>query len=110
MMRIRFIQSGGFAGLIRECEMSTDCLAPEEAQVVEGLVRASELPQTGEYILVTPDARDLQVYHLTLEGEGRQVRVVYDEKSAPAQTRPLLAYLAQRARPAKRAKTPAYPD
>jgi len=110
MMRIRFVQSGGFAGLLRECEIDTQRLPPAEARQVDDLVRTSGIPETGEYIEMTPEARDLQVYNLTIEGDGRQVRVVYDDLSAPSRARPLIAYLAKQAKPVRRFKQPIYPS
>jgi hypothetical protein len=34
-MKARFVESGGFLGLLRECELDTAALAPEMAQELQ---------------------------------------------------------------------------
>ena len=109
-MKIRFVQSGGFVGMLRECEIDTQHLSPEEARRVADLVRTSGIPETGEYVERTREAWDLEMYRVTIEGEGRQVCVIYDELSVPPGARPLLDYLVAQARPVRRAKRPIYPS
>jgi hypothetical protein len=109
-MNIRFVQSGGFGGLLRECEIDTRRLPAAEAHHVTGLVRASGIPQTGEYAHVRPEARDLRTYNVAIEGDGYQVQAVYDELSIPPGDRSLLAYLAEHAQPVRRVRQPVYPD
>jgi hypothetical protein len=108
-MKLRFVQSGGYAGLLRECEIDTQRLTAPEARRVADLVRASGIPETGEYVHVKPEARDLRTYSVTIEGDGYRVQAVYDELSIPADARPLLAYLVEHAQPVRRTKQPSYP-
>jgi hypothetical protein len=37
-MKVRFVQSGGFVGAVRACELDTAALAPDAAREVERLV------------------------------------------------------------------------
>jgi hypothetical protein len=104
MMKIRFVQSGGFVGLIRECEINTQDLPPAEAQHVRDLVLKSGIPPEGEFVLRKPEARDVQVYSITLEGDGYRVRAVYDQLSVPPEARPLVAYLMSQAKPFRRGR------
>jgi len=94
-MKVRFLQSGGFAGMVRGCELDSAALAPELARELEQLVGQSQITP-GEYLSET--ARDLQQYEITIENGG-SVSVVFDDANIPASARPLLNFLKKLARP-----------
>jgi hypothetical protein len=98
-MFIRFVQSGGVGGLVRESNLDTTTLPPDEARTVEELVQKSGLSGSGGQF--SPAGRDLHQYDLTVEGGGQRVEVSYDDGTLPAAARPLVAYLKRRARPAR---------
>jgi hypothetical protein len=97
VMRVRFVQSGGVAGVMRRCEIDTGSLAPEAARELEALVRASDLPAAGRFL--TPAARDLRTYEIDIEGSTGGVSVVFDERTLPERARPLVHFLAGSASP-----------
>jgi len=96
-MKVKFQQSGGFAGLIRGCELDTDDLSADEARTLQSLVEQSNLEgiKGGQ----TPGARDLMTYEITVEtGEGVH-HVSFDDMSMPESVEPLLEFLESRAKP-----------
>jgi hypothetical protein len=96
-MKVRFDQSGGFAGLLRGCELDTSTLPPDEAKQLEMLVKASEMPATGEFL--SNSSRDLHQYEITIE-DGASIRsVIMDDESLPASAKPLVGYLKKCAKP-----------
>lgn len=99
-MKVRFTQSGGFAGALRGCELNTSQLASEEAAELEQLVEASDLPPSGEYL--SSSGRDLFQYELEIDGDGIATSVVLDDHSVPATAKPLLGYLKKHAKPLPR--------
>lgn len=109
-MKVSFLQSGGFVGAPRGCEVDSALLEPKEAREIERLVHECGLTAPGTFL--SGAARDLKQYEIGVElgdalvpgesrGEasGKSFRVVFDDASVPATARPLLAYLKQRARP-----------
>ncbi len=102
-MRITFTQSGGFVGAVKACTVDTAVLAAPDRREVEALVAASGLTESCE--LVASGGRDRRVYEISIEdvaaGRPSGVRkVICDDASVPAAARPLVAFLASRARPA----------
>jgi hypothetical protein len=98
-MFIRFVQSGGVAGLIKESTLDTAGLAPDEARTVENLVHNSGLSASG--VQHSPTARDLNQYDLTIEDGGRKIEATFDDSTLPPSARPLVAHLKRLARPAR---------
>jgi len=96
-MRITFTQSGGFVGAMAGCRIDTAELAPDERREAESLVAASGL--TDSFERFSPTGRDRRQYEITIEGESPTLTVVFDESSLPAAARPLVGFLASRARP-----------
>src|SRR5262249_6072335 len=69
-MIVRFTQSGGYAGLLKGCELDTKSLSPTEAKTLEDLVQASALPASGEFL--SKSSRDLRQYEISIEdGKSR---------------------------------------
>ena len=50
-MKISFVQSGGFSGLLRGCELDTAVLAADTAQELEYLTEASGISTSGVFFL-----------------------------------------------------------
>lgn len=95
-MKLRFDQTGGYAGLVKGCEIDTSTLPPENAREIEQLVKASAL-SSGEFL--SQSSRDLYQYELTIEDETSTTSVVLDDQSIPASAKPLIGYLKKCAKP-----------
>ena len=96
-MKIMFLQSGGFAGMLKGCTIDDADLAPDERRELESLVAASGLSESFEQF--SSAGRDLRQYEIVIEQDARVRRIVCDDHSVPEATRPLVAFLAARARP-----------
>ena len=96
-MKITFIQSGGFAGMLKGCAIDAADLAPDERQELESLVAASGLSESFERF--SSAGRDLRQYEIVIEQNAAVQRIVCDDHSVPEATRPLVAFLSARARP-----------
>jgi hypothetical protein len=96
-MRIRFTQSGGFAGVVKACTVDTALLSEADRRAVENLVADSGLAGSCERI--SADGRDRRHYAITIEGLPATLELVCDDAGLPAAARPLVAFLAGRARP-----------
>ena len=96
-MRVKFVQSGGVVGAMRECELDSSSLPPEEARELESLVRSSGLSASGEFL--TPAARDLRLYEIHVEGGAGSVAVTFDDHSLPERARPLVSFLRRNSKP-----------
>ncbi|MBI3821819.1 MAG: hypothetical protein HY289_03960 [Planctomycetes bacterium] len=98
-MKVAFTQSGGFAGLVKGCELDTASLAPELVADLERLVRASGLSGAGSFL--SPGARDALQYEIAIDDGGQRVAVSYDDTTLPAAAKPLVGLLKKHARPMK---------
>ncbi len=96
-MKIKFRQSGGYAGLRMGCEMDTDSLPPQEADRLTALVETSGIRQATSQR--TPNAADLFNYEFTIETREGTHQVSFDDMSLPERVRPLLDYLRGQAQP-----------
>jgi hypothetical protein len=96
-MKITFMQSGGFVGAVKGCVIDTTDLAPDEQRELESLVATSGLTESLERFSST--GRDLRHYEIVIEQDARVQRIVCDDHSVPEAARPLVAFLAARARP-----------
>ena len=96
-MKITFLQSGGFAGMLKGCTIDATDLAPDQRQELESLVAASGLGESFDRFSET--GRDLRQYEIVIEQDATVRRIVCDDHSVPEATRPLVAFLAARARP-----------
>jgi len=96
-MKITFLQSGGFAGMLKGCTIDAADLAPDERQELESLVAASGLSESFEQF--SSAGRDLRQYEIVIEEHATVRRIVCDDRSVPESARPLLAFLVARARP-----------
>ena len=96
-MKITFVQSGGFAGMIKGCVIDAAGLDPDARQELESLVTASGLTESMERS--SSAGRDLRQYEIVLERDASVQRIICDDRSVPEAARPLVAFLAARARP-----------
>jgi len=96
-MKITFMQSGGFVGTVKGCVIDAAGLAAADRQELESLVAASGLTESSELFAAT--GRDLRQYDIVIERDAAVQRLSCDERSVPEAARPLVAFLAARARP-----------
>ena len=99
-MRVHFVQSGGFAGLVRECTLDTASLDASSAARLEELVQESGLRAAKP--ARSRRGRDLRSYQVTIEDGGKAFTVAFDDQTVPEAARPLLAHLRKLAGPASR--------
>ena len=99
-MRVHFAQSGGLAGLVRECTLDTASLDATAAARLEKLVQESGLAAARP--ARSRRGRDLRSYEVTIEDGGKTLRVALDDHSVPEPARPLIAHLRRLAGPASR--------
>jgi hypothetical protein len=99
-VKVSFLQSGGFAGVTKGCDLDCAALEPGAATELERLVRESGLTSSGTSL--SAGARDLKRYEIVIEGGepgSDPVRVTLDDATIPERARDFVAYLKQRARP-----------
>ena len=94
-MKIRFRQTGGFGGLVLGCDLETSALPPAEAQELTRLIKQADLEKI--HARRNEKGRDLQIYEIAVENEIT-AKASFDDMSMPANVRPLLDFLRQRAR------------
>jgi len=98
-MKIRFRQSGGFAGLVKVAEVDSGEVAGEEGGRLESMVREALAEAVPESTSAMPD--DEQVY-IEIEIEERRETILVGRSQVPGPMRPLVEFLEQRARHEKR--------
>ena len=104
-MQIDFATSGGFANLELAYRGDTNELPEEQANELERLVessRAFDLEQDDVNPSVTVGRADLISYRLSLSEGNRQKTLWFNDVTAPASVRPLLAFLRKLALEQKR--------
>jgi hypothetical protein len=93
--KVRFRQSGGFAGLVRGVEVSAAELSAADRRALETMASGRRgAPPAG-----AAGARDLLTYELELDTDSGRVRLEFDESSVPDELSSLVESLAKRARP-----------
>ena len=96
-MKIRFIQSGGFVGLVKHADVDTDALSADDSKHLAELVQSSGLSASEQKL--SAQGRDLEQYEIHLDDGSRKTSVVFDAKTVPASVKPLVGYLRKLARP-----------
>ena len=96
-MKVQFVQSGGYLGLIKGCEIDTTTLPEEEAKQLESLVEASGISAPTESL--SDSARDLQQYEITIDDGTSKISAVLDDETLPPSAKPLVGYLRKRSGP-----------
>jgi hypothetical protein len=98
-MKVKFVQSGGYAGLRMGCDLDTDSLPAEEAAMLQSLVEQSGFFQAESGS--TPTARDLLNYSIAVETNEGDRQISFDDLSMPDGVAPLVKYLQSRAKPVR---------
>ena len=96
-LKVTFEQSGGFAGLVKGCVLDADALPADESAELRRLVASSGLDVSTEDL--SRGARDRRQLAITIDRGGERVEIVCDDGCTPEGARPLVAFLAARARP-----------
>ena len=91
--KIRFRQSGGFAGLVRGCDVEFDALDVADRAALERHARS------GSTKGAPSEARDQIVYEIDMETDAGVRRLEFDEASVPKDLAPLVQALAKRSKP-----------
>jgi hypothetical protein len=105
-MQIDFASSGGFANLQLDYRADTNTLPEEQARELTRLVESSgvlDLKQEDMNPEVTVGRADVISYRLSISEGARQSTLWFNDVTAPASVRPLLAYLRKLALEQKRA-------
>jgi hypothetical protein len=95
-MQIDFASSGGFANVELNYRADTNTLPEEQAQELTRLVESSgafDLQQEDINPNVAVGRADVISYRLTLSEGARQNTLWFNDVTAPASVRPLLAFL-----------------
>ena len=96
-MKVGFHQSGGYAGLLKGCEIDTENLPAEKAKEIHELVQASAIADSGAYL--SNSSRDLHQYDITIDDGASKKSVTYDDETLPASAKALIGYLKKCAKP-----------
>jgi hypothetical protein len=99
--RIRFQQSGGFAGLIRGADIALADLSAADRTRLEGLIEASGLGASSApgRSARAAAARDAEEIEIEIEQGGKVVRHAFSELDLPEEAAPLVDWLKKKARP-----------
>jgi hypothetical protein len=102
-MLIRFETGGGVAGLSarRVCEVDTERLPTEEAAAVKALVMTANLPELARrsHASVQRARADDTYYEIGVQDQGQSHNVSASQLDMPAELRPLVQWLSNRAAP-----------
>ena len=106
-MKISFVQSGGFFGMLKTCELDTDSATLAETfsevnpEELEQIVEASGILALGHASgpFFSESSRDLYQYDITIEDGDSEVSVTYDDATLPDSAHGLVDYLRKCARP-----------
>lgn len=96
-MKVHFVESGGYLGLVKGCDLDTTTLTPESARELEKLVKSSGISTSGEFL--SDVGRDLRLYEITIEDRNKKIKATFDDEKLPAPAKPLIAYLRKQALP-----------
>jgi hypothetical protein len=91
--KIRFRQSGGFAGLVRGCDVEFNVLDDADRAALERHARSGST--TG----APSEARDQIVYEIEMETDAGVRRLAFDEANVPKDLATLVQALAKRSKP-----------
>ena len=89
-MKIRFRQSGGFAGLVRVAQVDSDQVSGDEVHRLRAMVDealSEAIPQS------QPVLPDEEQYFIEIEIEDRRESILVGRSSVPGPMRPLVEYL-----------------
>jgi hypothetical protein len=98
-LRIRYVQSGGFAGLVRGCTIDAAALGPAAATVLKRLVNAAPLAELKT--ARSPGVADLLLHDFAIETDAGTLHLSFDDLTLPRALKPLVGFLARRSKPLK---------
>ncbi len=99
-MKIKFQQSGGFAGLVKSIELDRNNLSDEEFGALKSLVEQSKF-----FDLPEPDPQtmpDMEQYSISVEAGGRSREMHLNQSTLPKELKPLIKHMAKKAKYEKR--------
>jgi hypothetical protein len=94
--QVRFRQSGGFANLVRGCDVAAEDLVAAHRHALERLADGAGATASRTQ---SPSARDQVMYELELDTGAGVRRFEFDELSVPDGLGPIVEWLQQRSRP-----------
>lgn len=99
--KIKFRQSGGFAGFVRGCELLSEALDSRERSQLERLVEQSGLvaPDAATAPKPASPARDLTNFEIEIETRSGTSRHELDDLDLPPEVAPLVTFLQKHSRP-----------
>ncbi len=89
-MRISLVRSGGVAGMRLEATVDTSVLDKDTAERFHSLVQAADLPRLSEPTIRVKSEPDRFRYTLTVDDEGRQHSITFEERRIPEAVQPLI--------------------
>jgi hypothetical protein len=99
--KIRFRQSGGFAGVVRGAEIVLADLPEQDRARLDALIRASglDVPSTSGPSARARAARDMEEIEIEIERGRAVTRHAFSELDLPEPVTPLVEWLKKKARP-----------
>jgi hypothetical protein len=99
-MKLRYRQSGGFAGITKGADLEIESLSPEEAALVrQTLPRLRAAAQAPAPSFSQPDVGQIMV---EISEGAETLRLVSGERNVPEEVKPLVELLAAKAQYLKR--------
>ena len=95
-MKIKFVQTGGFAGLTKEAEVDTDAISADEKSVLHKAIEDSDF-----FNIQTQDSEpmpDAEQVYITVEEEGKSHMVSFNVMNLPDNLKPLVDDLKKQAK------------
>ena len=96
-IRVDVERTGGFGGLTTRRSADTDSLPEEQARELAALVDALDLAALRDAPAPARAVPDAFSYDVTVTRGGSQVRLRAQDPDVPAQLRPLIRFVVQRA-------------
>lgn len=99
-MKIKFRQSGGFAGLVKSAEVECNDPSDEEFGVLKSMVDQAkffDLPEPAAHAMP-----DMEQYSISVESEGKTREMHLSRSTIPKELKPLIKHMAGKAKYEKR--------
>ena len=100
-MRIDFVRSGGFAGILLSARIDLEKLSPDESATLERLINEANFFDLPEQIKPASPMPDRFEYQVTVSSSQRTHTVMVSESLVTVPLRPLLENLTDLARTGK---------
>lgn len=98
MTKITFERSGGFAGVTLSSKLDPDDLPEDEAIQARKLIDEAKLFEQPKQIKSRSPTPDRFEYKLTIREKGKRRTIVVGDQSTPANLKPLIDFLLEKAR------------